>query len=67
MPGIFFFLGILHMNYFSSLLEEDTQVEKYPFDVYKYKKAILTLMLKKQMISSLRCLSRLLHEPLNNL
>lgn len=39
MPGIFFFLVILHMNYFNPLLEEDTQVEKYPFDVYKYKSA----------------------------
>lgn len=39
MPGIFFFLGILHMNYFNPLLEEDTQVEKYPFDVYKYRSA----------------------------
>ena len=39
MPRIFFFLGILNMNYFSPLLEEDTQVEKYPFDVYKYNSA----------------------------
>lgn len=37
MLEIFFFIGTLHMNYFSPLLKKDVQMELCPFDVHKYK------------------------------
>ena len=46
MPGIFFFIGT-HFIWIISILcwKKDAQVEKYPFDVYKYKKAFYNFVL----------------------